>query len=153
MRPFRLVLQARPLDLPVNVKASANPVLKLRKKVQSNGHDIKLGVDYDVMESSVDIEASTDAKLFIKKLAGEETADQIGGEIALKMDNVGNGDINPKAEFRRKWLLPGIAGFKTKMEFLACADLAGASDAKCAGANQFIGFYRDCKRLEGFIAL
>jgi len=98
--------------------------------VQSNGHDIKLGVDYDVMESSVDIEASTDAKLFIKKLAGEETADQIGGEIALKMDNVVSGDFNPKAEFRRKWLLPGIAGFKTKMEFLACADLAGNPDAK-----------------------
>jgi len=120
---------ARPLDL-VNLKASANPVLKLRKKVQANGHDIKLGVDYDVMESSVDIEASTDARLFIKKLAGEETADQIGGEIALKADNVGNGDLNPRAEFRRKWLLPGIAGFKTKMEFLACADLAGTPDAK-----------------------
>jgi hypothetical protein len=119
----------RPLDM-INLKASANPVLKLRKKVQSNGHDIKLGVDYDVMESSVDIEASTDAKLFIKKLAGEETADQIGGEIALKMDNVVSGDFNPKAEFRRKWLLPGIAGFKTKMEFLACADLAGNPDAK-----------------------
>ena len=114
-------------------------MLKLRKKVQSNGHDIKLGVDYDVMESSVDIEASTDAKLFIKKLAGEETADQIGGEIALKMDNVVSGDFNPKAEFRRKWLLPGIAGFKTKMEFLACADLAGNPDAKCAGANQLTG--------------
>jgi hypothetical protein len=121
---------ARPLDLPVNVKASANPVLKLRKKVQSHGHDIKLGVDYDLMESSIDVEASTDARLFIKKLAGEETADKIGGEIALKADNVGNGDLNPRAEFRRKWLLPGIAGFKTKMEFLACADLAGASDAK-----------------------
>jgi len=82
------------------------------------------------MESSVDIEASTDARLFIEKLAGEETADQIGGEIALKADNVGNGDFNPRAEFRRKWLLPGIAGFKTKMEFLACADLAGTPDAK-----------------------
>merc|ERR1712224_1009890 len=115
---------ARPLDLPVNVKASANPVLKLRKKVQSNGHDIKLGVDYDLM-------ASTDARLFIKKLTDEKTADQIGGEIALKADNVGNGDFNPKAEFRRKWLLPGIAGFKTKMEFLACADLtSGTPDAK-----------------------
>merc|ERR1712224_101181 len=56
--------------------------------------------------------------------------DQIGGEIALKADNVGNGDLNPRAEFRRKWLLPGIAGFKTKMEFLACADLAGTSNAK-----------------------
>ena len=133
------VRQARPLDLPINVKASANPVLKLRKKVQSHGHDIKLGVDYDVMDSNIDVEASTDARLFVKKLAGEETADQIGGDIALKIDNVGGGDLNPKAEFRRKWLLPGIAGFKTKMEFLACADLAGASDAKCAGANHFMG--------------
>jgi len=77
-----------------------------------------------------DVEASTDAHLFIKKLAGEETADQIGGDIALKIDNVGSGDFNPKAEFRRKWLLPGIAGFKTKMEFLACADLTGSTDAK-----------------------
>jgi hypothetical protein len=83
------------------------------------------------MESSIDVEASTDARLFIKKLAGEETADKIGGEIALKADNVGNGDFNPRAEFRRKWLLPGIAGFKTKMEFLACADLnSGIPDAK-----------------------
>jgi hypothetical protein len=121
---------ARPLDLPVNLKASANPVLKLRKKVQSHGHDIKLGVDYDVMDNSLDVEASTDARLFVKKLAGAETADQIGGEIALKADNVGNGDFNPKAEFRRKWLLPGLAGFKTKMEFLACADLTGSTDAK-----------------------
>jgi len=122
---------ARPLDLPVNLKASANPVLKLRKKVQSHGHDIKLGVDYDVVDNSIDVEATTDARLFVKKLAGEETADQIGGEIALKADNVGNGDFNPKAEFRRKWLLPGIAGFKTKMEFLACADLtSGTPDAK-----------------------
>merc|ERR1739848_42657 len=64
------------------------------------------------------------------KLTDEETADQIGGEIALKADNVGNGDFNPKAEFRRKWLLPGIASFKTKMEFLACADLSGTPDAK-----------------------
>merc|ERR1712093_508710 len=104
--------------------------LKLRKKVQSNCHDIKLG-DYDVMDNAFDVEASTDARLFIKKLAGEETAGQIGGEIALKADNVGNGDFNPKAEFRRKWLLPGIAGFKTKMGFLACADLNGGnSDAK-----------------------
>merc|ERR1712124_56192 len=86
--------------------------------------------DYDLMESSIDVEASTDARLFIEKLAGEETADQIGGEIALKADNVGNGDFNPKADFRRKWLLPGIAGFKTKMEFLACADLTGSTDAK-----------------------
>jgi len=121
---------ARVLDLPVNVKASANPVVKLRKKVQSHGHDIKLGVDYDVSDGVMDVEASTDAHLFIKKLAGEETADQIGGEIALKADNVGNGDFNPRAEFRRKWLLPGIAGFKTKMEFLACADLSGNPDAK-----------------------
>jgi len=122
---------ARVLDLPLNLKASANPVLKLRKKVQSNGHDIKLGVDYDVGDNAFDVEASTDARLFVKKLAGEETANQIGGEIALKADNVGNGDFNPRAEFRRKWLLPGIAGFKTKMEFLACADLNGGnSDAK-----------------------
>jgi len=122
---------ARPLDLPLNVKASANPVLKLRKKVQSHGHDIKLGVDYDVSDNALDVEASTDARLFVKKLAGEEAADQIGGEIALKADNVGNGDFNPRAEFRRKWLLPGIAGFKTKMEFLACADLtSGSPDAK-----------------------
>merc|ERR1712100_210445 len=110
--------------------ASANPVVKLRKKVQSNGHDIKLGVDYDVGDNAFDVEASTDARLFVKKLAGEETANQIGGEIALKADNVGNGDFNPRAEFRRKWLLPGIAGFKTKMEFLACADLSGSTDAK-----------------------
>merc|ERR1739848_203621 len=56
----------------------------------------------------------------------------MGGEIALKADDVGNGDLNPRAEFRRKWLLPGIAGFKTKMEFLACADLTSGSapDAK-----------------------
>jgi hypothetical protein len=88
-------------------------------------------VDYDVGDNAFDVEASTDARLFVKKLAGEETADQIGGEIALKADNVGNGDFNPRAEFRRKWLLPGIAGFKTKMEFLACADLNGGnSDAK-----------------------
>jgi len=47
------------------------------------------------------------------------------------VDNVGSGDFNPRAEFRRKWLLPGIAGFKTKMEFLACADLtSGTPDAK-----------------------
>jgi len=122
---------ARVLDLPLNVKASANPVVKLRKKVQSNGHDIKLGVDYDVSDNSMDVEASTDARLFVKKLAGEETADQIGGEIALKAEDVGNGNFNPRAEFRRKWLLPGIAGFKTKMEFLACADLtSGTPDAK-----------------------
>jgi len=122
---------ARPLDLPVNLKASANPVLKLRKKVQSHGHDIKLGVDYDVVDNNLDVEASTDARLFIAKVAGDETADQIGGEIAIKAENAGNGDFNPKAEFRRKWLLPGIAGFKTKMEFLACADLtSGTPDAK-----------------------
>merc|ERR1719197_578213 len=82
------------------------------------------------MDNSVDVEASTDARVFVKKLAGEDAADQIGGEIALKADNVGNGNFNPKAEFRRKWLLPGIAGFKTKMEFLACADLTGSTDAK-----------------------
>merc|ERR1712224_1053032 len=76
-------------------------------------------------------EASTDARLFIAKVAGDETADQIGGEIAIKAENAGNGDFNPKAEFRRKWLLPVIAGFKTKMEFLACADLtSGTPDAK-----------------------
>merc|ERR1719197_997866 len=83
------------------------------------------------MDNSVDVEASTDARVFVKKLAGEDAADQIGGDIALKIDNVGNGDFNPKAEFRRKWLLPGIAGFRTRMEFLARADLtSGTPDAK-----------------------